>query len=89
MANIMLTTVDNPWNPFVHFDEWNAWDENQARKEQRPSILRYLAKIAEVSSYMSDRDYDQAVEDAINEAVAFNVTGKYRRISEEDAKTLM
>lgn len=23
---VMLTTVDNPWNPFTHFDEWFRYD---------------------------------------------------------------
>lgn len=22
----MLTTVDNPWNPFTHFREWYVYD---------------------------------------------------------------
>lgn len=26
MVNHMLSTSDNPWNPFTHYDEWNAWD---------------------------------------------------------------
>lgn len=24
----LITTVDNPFNPHTHFDEWNAWDES-------------------------------------------------------------
>jgi len=23
---VMLTTVDNPWNPFTHFNEWFQFD---------------------------------------------------------------
>lgn len=27
MADVMLTTTDNPWNPFTNFEEWYAFDE--------------------------------------------------------------
>ena len=23
----MVTTIDNPWNPFTNWDEWYAYDE--------------------------------------------------------------
>ena len=26
MRRHMLSTSDNPWNPFTQFDEWNAFD---------------------------------------------------------------
>lgn len=26
--NHMLTTSDNPFDPFTQYDEWNAWDLN-------------------------------------------------------------
>ncbi len=26
MEEYMLTTIDNPYNPFTHYDEWQAFD---------------------------------------------------------------
>ena len=29
MADVILTTSDNPWNPFTNWNEWYAFDEGK------------------------------------------------------------
>lgn len=72
----MLTTVDNPWNPFTNYDEWLAWD--RAQGYDTPG---FLARIANVSLDLSDADLDQSIEDAIDEICKQNVSGLYRKAS--------
>lgn len=70
----MLTTIDNPWNPFTNYDEWYQWD--RAHGYDTPG---YLARIAKVSNDLSDADIDDAIEQAIDTIVTENVNGMYRK----------
>lgn len=72
----MLTTIDNPFNPFTDFNEWYAWDF--AAGYHTPE---YLARIVITSDELSEADQAQAVEMAINEIVKMNVLGIYRKIT--------
>ena len=79
MAKSMLTTVDNPYNPFIQFDEWKAFDESKGYY-----TCEYLARIAKTSHELSDEDNSLAIEDAINEILYFNVLGIYIKVSEKN-----
>lgn len=77
MAEYMLTTVDNPWNPFTHYDEWLKFDTDAGY--YTPS---FLARIVQTSDELSEADQSLAIDLAINEIVEFNVLGIYRKIEE-------
>ena len=77
MKHHMLTTVDNPYNPFTQFDEWFAFDTQNGYNS-----LDYLARIANTSPDLSDYDYDLEIETAIQEIISMNVLGIYRRVEE-------
>lgn len=79
MTESMLTTVDNPYNPFVQFDEWVSFDEGKGYY-----TLQYLARIAKTSPDLSDEQNSQAIEDAINEILDYNLIGVYQKVSKED-----
>jgi hypothetical protein len=84
MKQVMLTTSDNPYNPFTNFDEWFAFDEQKGYH-----TCAYLARIAKTSSNLSDADYAQEVENAIDEILKLNLTGNYVKITkQEDISTL-
>lgn len=72
---IMLTTVDNPFNPFTQFDEWNAFDEAKGYYS-----CAYLARIAKVSDELSEEDEALAIEQAIDEIVKLNILGIYKKV---------
>lgn len=78
MAEHMLTTVDNPFDPFSHYDEWESWDA--AAGYHTPS---FLARVAITSHAMSEADQSLAIEQAIDEIVRENVLGIYKKISEK------
>lgn len=83
--NILLTTTDNPYNPFTNFDEWFSFDSMRARIEQRPTICSLLARLTYCSPGIADEDNQQEIIDAINEIVEHNITGKYKKVTPEDA----
>jgi len=80
MAESMLTTIDNPFNPFTQFDEWYAYDESKGYHS-----CSYLARIAKLSNELSPADEAVAIESAINEIVQYNINGLYKKITLSDA----
>ena len=72
----MLTTVDNPFDPFEQFDEWFAWDRQAGYNS--PSLL---ARVAKISEELSDADLQAAINDAIDEICRENVTGMFKKVS--------
>jgi hypothetical protein len=79
----MLTTVDNPWNPFTSFKQWHAYDANCGY--DTPS---FLARILQSSDEISPPDQELALEYAIEEIIQENVNGLYRKVSKNSAKLL-
>lgn len=77
MALHMLTTVDNPYDPFTQYDEWEAFDLAHGYGTEA-----FLARIVKSSDELSDSEQDEAIEDAINEIVTENVLGLYRKVSQ-------
>ena len=75
MGDVCLTTADNPYDPFTQFREWYAFDS-----EKGYHTAEYVARIARMSNGISDEDNERAVEDAIDEIIAFNLTRNYRKV---------
>lgn len=75
----MLTTKDNPWNPFTHYDEWNAWDEAHGYYTSA-----YLARITNDSPELSANQMLYSVNEAIDEILQFNLTGNYVKVTPKD-----
>lgn len=78
MEERMLTTEDNPYDPFTQFDEWYAFDTQNGY-----NTCSYLARIAMTSNELSDTDYDQALDAAIDEIVEYNLTGNYKIVTKK------
>jgi len=74
----MLTTIDNPFDPFTQFDSWFQFDE-----EKGYHTCQFLSRIARTSSDMSDADYDREIERAIDEIVKFNVRGIDKKVTRD------
>lgn len=75
----MLTTIDNPFDPFTQFDEWLQFDE-----EKGYYTCQFLARISRASSDMSESDYERENERAIDEIVKYNVRGIDKKITKID-----
>lgn len=79
----MLTTVDNPFDPFTRFDEWNAYDIRMGY-----NTSSFLARVAYGSHELSDADQELAIQNAIDEIVEENVSGMWRKVSRNQVKNL-
>lgn len=76
MAESMLTTIDNPFNPFTQFDDWFAFDTRAGY-----NTSAFLARIVITSDELSEEDQSVAIELAIDEIVKNNVLGLYRKVT--------
>jgi hypothetical protein len=75
----MLTTVDNPFDPFTQFDEWYVWDQNAGYCT--PGLL---ARISYSSDEISEADQHLVVQQAIDEIVRENVSGVHKKVKRGD-----
>ena len=76
---VMLTTTDNPFDPFTDFDNWFQYDESKGYH-----TCSYLSRIAKVSSDLSDQDNEEIVSRAIDEIVSLNLLGIYEKVERND-----
>lgn len=81
MSAVMLSTIDNPFDPFKQWDEWNRYDE-----DKKYFTCSYLARIAKTSDDLSDADYDKTIENAIDEIVSLNINGLYKKVYEDEER---
>lgn len=76
-SKFALTTFDNPFSPFTEFIKWYAFDTNKARMESSADCSSVLARMAYVSDEMSDEQYNNELERAIDEIVKYDMTNQY------------
>lgn len=74
----MLTTFDNPFDPFEQYVEWSLFDN-----EHSYNTSGYLARI--VSQYLEDdmtqREKDEVIEKAIDEIILYDFRNIYKKVS--------
>lgn len=75
MRVTMVTTTDNPYDPFTQFDQWFAFDTIQGY-----NTCSYLARIAKTSPELSPMDQAIAIEEAVDEIVDMNLLGIYKKL---------
>ena len=82
----MLTTFDNPFDPFEQFDSWFLFDI-----EKGYNSCSRLMRIAQTSDDMSDEETDVEIESAIDQIIKQDFTNTYKKVTriiespEEDA----
>lgn len=82
MVESMLTTDDNPYDPFTQFDMWLAFDTRMGY-----NTLGLLARIVITSDQLSDPDQSLQIELGIEEIVRENALGIHRRVTREVPNT--
>lgn len=79
MSQVMLTTTDNPYDPFTDFDNWYNFDESRGYHS-----CAYLARIAKTSDDLSDEENSLEIKRAIDEICMLNLLGIYKKVVRED-----
>lgn len=79
MAQCMLTTVDNPYDPFDQFDEWFNYDMDLGYNSSA-----YLARIAFTSDQLSDNENEREIERAIDEIIKYDPFNLYVKVKRKE-----
>lgn len=76
----MLTTIDNPFDPFTQFNEWNQFDI-----EKGYYSCSLLARIAKTSDSLSDYENELEIERAIDAIIKdVDFLQIYRKVETEE-----
>lgn len=78
MNEVMITTIDNPFDYFTQFTQWLLFD-----KEQGYNTCEYLARITHLTDDMSQAEIDEEIERAIDEIITLNPLGIYIKITKK------
>lgn len=81
MAAVMLTTIDNPYNPFDDFDNWYKFDMDHGY-----GTCSYLARIARTSDQLTDAENERETERAIDEIIKYDFMNQYVKVKPKDSK---
>ena len=74
---MMLTTTDNPYNPFTQFDLWFQFDISKGY-----NTCAFIDRVANTSDELTDKENDKEIENAKKEIAKENVLGIYKLVEE-------
>ena len=74
--NCMLTTIDNPFDPFEQFTSWFLFDV-----EKGYNSCSRLARIAHFTDEMTQKEQDEENERAIDEIIEYDIMNIYKKVT--------
>ena len=74
----MLTTIDNPFNPFDDFTSWFMYDV-----EKGYNSCSYVARIAKTSEQFTEKENNEEIERAIDEIIEHDFMNIYIKVTRE------
>ena len=81
-SECMLTTIDNPYNPFEQFTSWFLFDV-----EKGYNSCDYLGRIARTSDSFTEEENNKEVERAIDEIIKYDFMNIYKKVFKKDYET--
>ena len=72
---IMLSTIDNPYDPFNDFKNWFMFDVQHGY-----DTCAYLARIAKTSDQLTEKENDEEIERAIDEIIEHDFMNIYVKL---------
>lgn len=74
----MLTTVDNPYDPFEQFTSWLMFD-----KEKGYDTCEKLGRIVQITDEMTQKEIDDEIDRAIDVIIANDFLNIYKRVTQK------
>ena len=76
MTCCMLSTIDNPFNPFEDYFSWLMFD-----KEKGYDSAERLMRIAKLTDDMTQKEENEEIERAIDEIIKYDMLNVYIKVS--------
>lgn len=76
MTCCMLSTIDNPFNPFEDYSSWLMFD-----KEKGYDSAERLMRIAKLTDDMTQKEENEEIERAIDEIIKYDILNVYIKVS--------
>jgi len=78
MREVMITTVDNPFDPFEDFDNWFQFDT-----EKGYYTSSRLCRIASFEDDMTEKEQFEELERAIDRLIEIDPLNMYKKVTKE------
>lgn len=75
----MLTTIDNPYDPFEQFTSWRLFDI-----EKGYFTCEHLARIVNLTDDLSDKEVNDEIDRAMNEIIKLDPLNIYKRVYQKE-----
>lgn len=84
MAEYMVTTFDNKWNPFTHFKEWYDRDD-----ELGYHTCQWIATYVKTSIELPESSMEQCIKHGYDDFLQRNPYGMHYKVYKDEADTLI
>lgn len=78
MTEVMITTIDNPFDPFDDFDNWFLFDT-----EKGYYTSSRLCRIASFEDDMTEKEQFEELERAIDRLIEIDPLNIYKKVTKE------
>ena len=78
ITKCLLTTNDNPYNPFEQFSSWFLFDI-----EKGYNSCSLLARMSKTSDQLSEEENEEEIEKAIDEIIKYDFLNIYKKVKEK------
>lgn len=79
MNRVMITTIDNPYDPFEDFSSWWMFDVDKGY-----NTCEYLARILQIPDDSTQEEEELLIEDAIDYIIKHDFMKIYKKINKKN-----
>ena len=79
----MLTTFDNPYDPFEEFTLWLMFD-----KEKGYDTCERMMRFANITEDMTQKEIDEEVERAMDKLIELDFTNTFKKVTRQVSEEL-
>lgn len=84
MDDYMITTIDNPWNPFTHYHEWLSFDMRHCYNTQE-----WLAALTKTSNDLMDEEIKEQIDAGALSLLSLDPYGLHVKVYKDEADKMI
>ena len=84
MADYMVTTIDNPWKPFLHYHEWLSYDISHGYNTDQ-----WVYIMTRTSNDLTNEEQQEQVDVGIDRLLELDPYGIFVKVYEDEAEMLI